>query len=296
MQDSDLESGGGFGGGQYDYSQPAQQRISGPVTDPNDPRLGDPSYASDPEVLAFLNGIYGAGGTALNQPTPSSTWDPNKQAWNQDTTPPVPPPGDGGGGGSLGSLIQPFGGTFNAPGQVGLPSTPQFTPPGFTKPPAFQFDQFKGPDAQSVLNDPGYQFRLGQGEQALQQGAAAKGTLNGGATQKAILGYGQDYASNEFNNVWNRDLTAYNTNFASALGQYNTNYQTQYVDPYKFAYQGAQDAFAPQMTGYSTQAAWNQHENDTSYQNAWNKYLQDINNFRDQRDSTFNKQYQVSSS
>lgn len=60
------------------------------------------------------------------------------------------------------------------------------------------------------VKDPGYQFRMDQGQQALERGAAARGgVLNGGALREATR-YGQDYASNEFNNSYNRfnnDLT-----------------------------------------------------------------------------------------
>jgi hypothetical protein len=48
-----------------------------------------------------------------------------------------------------------------------------------------------------------YQFRLGEGERALNQGWAAKGALQSGAAAKALLRYGQDYASNELGNYMN---------------------------------------------------------------------------------------------
>lgn len=52
--------------------------------------------------------------------------------------------------------------------------------------------------------DPGYQFRLGEGMRALERGgAAAGGLLSGGFGRRAIR-YGQDYASNEYTNVYNR--------------------------------------------------------------------------------------------
>lgn len=50
---------------------------------------------------------------------------------------------------------------------------------------------------------PGYQFRLGEGQKALERSAAARGMLNSGATLKGITRYGQDYASNEFGNYVN---------------------------------------------------------------------------------------------
>jgi hypothetical protein len=99
--------------------------------------------------------------------------------------------------------------------------------------PAFDFAPFAPPSAQDVLqNDPGYQFRLGQGLQAVQQSAAARGVLNTGGTLKDIADYGQNYASGEYGNAFNRALSGYQTNFADALQRYNANLQTQYVMPY----------------------------------------------------------------
>lgn len=52
--------------------------------------------------------------------------------------------------------------------------------------------------------DPGYQFRLQEGQKALERSAAARGGLNSGATMKALMGYGQNFASQEYGNAYNR--------------------------------------------------------------------------------------------
>src|SRR6185312_14052036 len=44
--------------------------------------------------------------------------------------------------------------------------------------------------------DPGYQFNLQQGQQALQRSAAARGLLNSTGTMRDMLGYSQGMASN----------------------------------------------------------------------------------------------------
>lgn len=62
-----------------------------------------------------------------------------------------------------------------------------------------------GPSVGDIMAlDPGYQFRLNQGSRALTNAAGASGMLNSGATAKALTRYGQDYASGEFNNIYNR--------------------------------------------------------------------------------------------
>jgi len=58
--------------------------------------------------------------------------------------------------------------------------------------------------------DPGYQFRMDQGQQTLERSAAARGGVMNGGTLKALSRYGQDYASGEYNNAysrWNNDQT-----------------------------------------------------------------------------------------
>lgn len=52
--------------------------------------------------------------------------------------------------------------------------------------------------------DPGYAFRLAQGQKALESSAAARGGLLSGGTGKALLGYGQEAASQEYGNAYNR--------------------------------------------------------------------------------------------
>ena len=63
----------------------------------------------------------------------------------------------------------------------------------------FGMDQFQ--------QDPGYQFRLSEGLKALDRQAAARGGLISGAALKAAGRYGQDYASNEYQNAFNRYQT-----------------------------------------------------------------------------------------
>lgn len=57
---------------------------------------------------------------------------------------------------------------------------------------------------QDIYDDPSYQFRLQQGQDSIQSSAAAQGGLLSGATLKALQNYGQDYASQEYQNAYNR--------------------------------------------------------------------------------------------
>lgn len=64
---------------------------------------------------------------------------------------------------------------------------------------------FTGADFQQ---DPGYQFDLQQGQQAMQRSAAAKGLLNSVGTQQNLNNYSQNMASNEYGNAYNRFTSA----------------------------------------------------------------------------------------
>lgn len=52
--------------------------------------------------------------------------------------------------------------------------------------------------------DPGYAFRLSEGQKALERSAAARGGLLSGATGKALTRYGQEAGSQEYQNAFNR--------------------------------------------------------------------------------------------
>jgi hypothetical protein len=55
--------------------------------------------------------------------------------------------------------------------------------------------------------DPGYAFRLAEGQKALERSAAARGGLMSGATGKALTRYGQEMGSQEYTNAFNRYQT-----------------------------------------------------------------------------------------
>ena len=62
-------------------------------------------------------------------------------------------------------------------------------------------------------SDPGYAFRLAEGQKALERSAAARGGLISGGALKAATRYGQDMGSQEYQNAYNR----YQTNRTNQL-------------------------------------------------------------------------------
>jgi len=55
--------------------------------------------------------------------------------------------------------------------------------------------------------DPGYAFRLAEGQKALERSAAARGGLISGSALKAATRFGQDMGSQEYTNAFNRYQT-----------------------------------------------------------------------------------------
>ena len=85
----------------------------------------------------------------------------------------------------------------------------------FAQPGAFNFG------ANDYQADPGYAFRLSEGQKALERTAAARGGLISGSALKAATRYGQDMGSQEYQNAYSRALTGYNANVARADTGYN---------------------------------------------------------------------------
>jgi hypothetical protein len=76
--------------------------------------------------------------------------------------------------------------------------------------------------------DPGYAFRLSEGQKALDRSAAARGGLISGAALKAATRYGQDMGSQEYQNAFNRYQTERNAQLAplqslAGVGQTSAN-------------------------------------------------------------------------
>lgn len=81
---------------------------------------------------------------------------------------------------------------------------------------------------QDFYTDPGYMFRLQQGQLGLDRSAASQGRLFSGGTLKDLTQYNQDFASGEFQNAYNRfqsnRATRYNQLASLAgLGQMSAN-------------------------------------------------------------------------
>jgi hypothetical protein len=83
----------------------------------------------------------------------------------------------------------------------------------------------QAPSLEALQNDPGYQFRLQQGNQALDRRLAAMGMSGSGAALKAAQEFGQGLADQTYNDYYNRQMGLVNQGFgaASGLGSLYTN-------------------------------------------------------------------------
>lgn len=87
--------------------------------------------------------------------------------------------------------------------QAGATALSQMANPDFQK-------SFTSSDFQE---DPGYQYRMQQGQQAIERAAAAHGGANTGDTLKALTNFNQNQASNEYQNAYNRFTNDQSTRF-----------------------------------------------------------------------------------
>lgn len=159
----------------------------------------------------------------------------------------------------------------------GVPAPPAGPPPttpagpAYTPPPAFQYDDFKDPTGQDVLDDKGYQFDLGQGMDAIGRKNAALGTLNTGGTIGDFQRFGTDLAHSKYGDIWQRKLTDYGTNRKNAVDAYNLNYSTQFQDPFSIT----------------------QHNYDSNRSYDFNQWIQQYNMSRNDRNDGFDQRYRI---
>ena len=83
----------------------------------------------------------------------------------------------------------------------------------------------QAPAMEALQNDPGYQFRLQEGQQALERSLGARGMNQSGAALRAAQEYGQGLAGQTYDNFFNRQNQMANLGFGAAggLGSLYTN-------------------------------------------------------------------------
>lgn len=177
--------------------------------DPFDPSSASPSWfqANQP-------------GLGASDATPGGLLKDSQSGAPPPTTGPPPLPGTGQG---PNPVFDPTTGTWSIPGGASGLTIGQLAASGLATagfPGQFNQGPFQAPTAAEALNDPGYQFRLQQGADVLDRSAAGRGLLGSSGTLQDIMNYGQNAASQEYQNVYARDLGTYNTNYGNAWQRY----------------------------------------------------------------------------
>ena len=111
--------------------------------------------------------------------------------------------------------------------------------------------------------DPGYNFRLAEGEKALNRSFASKLGVQSGAASKALNRFNQDYASNEFGKAYDR----YNTNQTNQWNRLGTLSGSGQTAANTLGNQGAQAA--TQANSYLLDSAQNRADASAAKYNQW---------------------------
>ena len=194
-----------------------------------------------------------------------------------------------------GSLLTPWEGHFNAPaGSGGGPAVPAYTPfqyqdfnfqardPGtfgevYSNPGNFVYGDyqgvpaFKAPTEKDMRADPGYQFSVDQGMKALQASKAAQGILKTGGTAKALVKYGQDMGSQQYDKVYGRKMGEYQLGDEQRRFTYGTNRQNA-TENYDRNINNQRQAYQIRQGTWRDNAAATQSANELNYNIATGTY------------------------
>jgi hypothetical protein len=143
--------------------------------------------------------------------------------------------------------------------------------------------------ARDYQQDPGYGFRLREGQNAIENSAASRGMSLSGGTLRALSRYGQDFASNEYQNAYNRfnnDQTNQYNRLAglAGIGQTATNALNNASSAYGNAMGSASSAYGNSVSanninatnavnGYNMNAANNMAQSRIGQANTWNNAI-----------------------
>lgn len=170
---------------------------------------------------------YGGGGSPPVNPNDGAPGAPDGGA------------GGGGGGGNGGGGGGAWGSGLSLRPEFNFRPVPEFVPP-----------QFRAPTFEEAQNEPGYQFRLEGGVDALERSAAASGRLRTGGTLTDVVEYGQNFASQEYRNVFDRAIQSFDRE-----------------------YRGAHDAFAPRLAEWTMLSQAEREAAMAAFQREWQVYL-----------------------
>lgn len=322
---------------------------AGATYDPSDLQgiIRNFSYADNAGVdpQTFIDNaidIYRRRGQSGGGPTPPPTAPPPPGSTGAGSVPPptAPPPGQLAGAanpyqamtGAAGdtqaggprSLMGPWTGTApTSPTVAPYAWTPYEAPtpytaatpyqPGAYEAPTYTPAQpFVPPTAAQAAAEPGYQFALQQGQQALERSGAARGVTNTGGTLKNILDYGQQAGAQQYGNVYNRAASTFGMNEAARQAAFGLNAPQQFqgwaateagrLGAYQmteadragtYAQNEANRRASAQLNLMGGQQAWQTEagRQQRDYANRYQQWGDQYNQWRQQGQDRFNEQW-----
>lgn len=185
---------------------------------------------------------------------------------------------------------QGHGGT-DTPGQSGptweVEDAPGYEGPDYNRADPYEaqrydtYGEFRPPTVEEMETDPGYQFRVREGNRALENSAAAKGMLRGTNTLRDIVGYNQDLASQEYGNVYGRARETYGLNRDEyRYGDTTNRDEGRFAyganrDENRYGYEqdsaNAQLRYAPGLMSWQARNAANQRQGELGWDRDWQR-------------------------
>jgi hypothetical protein len=157
------------------------------------------------------------------------------------------------GGGASGWQMAPYGGGANPFPMLSLPDVPEL--PTLERYADFVPEEWKAPQPSEIYDDPSYKFRFSEGMRPIETSRAAQGLTRTGATLKALSRYGQNFASNEYDRIYNRAADSYDRRNQSKYQAWAGNRQNtldtydrsraNVLDRYDRTVSKARDEYAP---------------------------------------------------
>ena len=185
--------------------------------------------------------------------------------------PPERPPG----------ILDPWLERFRPPTRGARVPAPEFQGPAAWMPTSWNAPAaFQAPTPESVLNDWGVRFRMQQGQEQLENSAAARGVLRTGNTLRDILDYGQRAASQEYGNAYTRAANEYDRFRTNSWNEWKGMNDAS-LQAYNASLTGALASFNPRMEAWQRQTQDQLTQDQRDWQNAMDEYNTRYTHYRD---------------
>jgi len=140
---------------------------------------------------------------------------------------------------------------------------------------------FTQPTQADMMVDPSYQFRLKQGQDAMERARLRAGTLRTGNALADLTDYGQQAASQEYQAIFDRARNVYD----AAANTWSLN-QGENQDAYNANVQGAQLNYAPRLMSWQAAEAAKAKAAEANFDRSWqNEVYNRDNTYRTGRDA-----------